>query len=105
MHWCDRNNYDFDEALDATRATSTSNYALIVPDRRGDSSVPIQSATYDASNHTVTLTAAQALALEKADAVVVCGGLGPTQDDVTRELLLERGELLLRLRERVVDLG
>lgn len=28
-------------------------------------------------------------ALDRADAVVVCGGLGPTQDDITREALAE----------------
>ena len=28
-------------------------------------------------------------ALERADAVVVCGGLGPTQDDITRESIAE----------------
>jgi nicotinamide-nucleotide amidase len=29
------------------------------------------------------------LALGRADAVVVCGGLGPTQDDITREVIAE----------------
>ena len=29
------------------------------------------------------------LALERSDAVVVCGGLGPTQDDITREAIAE----------------
>ena len=29
------------------------------------------------------------LALERSDAVIVCGGLGPTQDDITRDALAE----------------
>ena len=29
------------------------------------------------------------LALDRADAVVVCGGLGPTQDDITRDVIAE----------------
>ena len=28
-------------------------------------------------------------ALERADAVIVCGGLGPTQDDITRDVIAE----------------
>src|SRR6266545_6236399 len=29
------------------------------------------------------------LAVERADAVIVCGGLGPTQDDITREAIAQ----------------
>src|SRR5690242_21907783 len=29
------------------------------------------------------------LALERSDAVIICGGLGPTQDDITRDALAE----------------
>ncbi len=29
------------------------------------------------------------LALSRADAVIVCGGLGPTQDDITRDVIAD----------------
>jgi nicotinamide-nucleotide amidase len=36
-------------------------------------------------------------ALERADAVIVCGGLGPTQDDITRDVIAEvMGVALIR---------
>ncbi len=35
------------------------------------------------------IRSAIASALERADAVVVCGGLGPTQDDITRDMIAE----------------
>src|SRR3954470_5175286 len=40
--------------------------------------------------------------LEKADAVVVCGGLGPTQDDVTREAIAAVMGVELERREELV---
>jgi len=43
------------------------------------------------------------LALDRADAVVVCGGLGPTQDDVTREVLAEVMGVELALDEVIAD--
>jgi nicotinamide-nucleotide amidase len=39
-------------------------------------------------NHARIVTALRA-ALERADAVIVCGGLGPTHDDLTRETIAE----------------
>jgi competence/damage-inducible protein CinA-like protein len=41
--------------------------------------------------------------LEEADAVVVCGGLGPTQDDVTREAIAELMGVELERREELVE--
>lgn len=40
-------------------------------------------------DNTDRIAAAVRGALERADAVIICGGLGPTQDDVTREALAQ----------------
>jgi nicotinamide-nucleotide amidase len=48
------------------------------------------------------------LALERSDAVILCGGLGPTQDDITREAIAEVMGVPLRrspeLVQRIQDL-
>jgi nicotinamide-nucleotide amidase len=48
------------------------------------------------------------LALERSDAVVVCGGLGPTQDDITRDVLADVMGVELELdpviEERIRDM-
>lgn len=43
------------------------------------------------------------LALERSDAVVVCGGLGPTQDDITREAIAAVMGVGLRRDEEVLS--
>src|SRR3954449_8138676 len=43
------------------------------------------------------------LALERSDAVIVCGGLGPTQDDITREAIAEVMGVALERDERLVE--
>jgi nicotinamide-nucleotide amidase len=42
--------------------------------------------------------------LERADAVIVCGGLGPTQDDLTRDAIAELMGAPLRRRDDLVEL-
>ena len=46
-------------------------------------------------NHARIVAALQA-ALDRADAVICCGGLGPTQDDITREAIAEVMGVALR---------
>jgi nicotinamide-nucleotide amidase len=41
--------------------------------------------------------------LARSDALVICGGLGPTQDDITREAIAEVMGVELRLDEEVAD--
>jgi len=43
------------------------------------------------------------LALDRSDAVIVCGGLGPTQDDITREVLASVMSVELVLDERIAE--
>ncbi|MGH2718059.1 MAG: CinA family nicotinamide mononucleotide deamidase-related protein [Actinomycetota bacterium] len=59
------------------------------------------------------LTAVLRLALSRAEVVVICGGLGPTHDDLTREgiaaatgrALERRSELVAALEERFARMG
>jgi nicotinamide-nucleotide amidase len=53
-------------------------------------------------NHARIVSAIR-LALERSDAVICCGGLGPTQDDITREAIAEVMGVSLVRREELVD--
>jgi nicotinamide-nucleotide amidase len=50
------------------------------------------------------VVAAIRLALEDADAVIICGGLGPTHDDLTREALAEIMGVPLEHNEHIAEL-
>jgi len=43
-------------------------------------------------------------ALARSDGIIVCGGLGPTQDDITREAIAEVMNVELERDQRIVDL-
>ena len=43
------------------------------------------------------------LALERSDAVICCGGLGPTQDDITREAIAEVMGVKLKRNAEIAD--
>ena len=49
------------------------------------------------------MVAAIRIALSRSDAVIVCGGLGPTQDDITREAIAEVMNVGLERDEAVVE--
>jgi nicotinamide-nucleotide amidase len=49
------------------------------------------------------IVASMRLALERSDAVIVCGGLGPTQDDITRQAIAEVMGVELVRDEAVVE--
>lgn len=49
------------------------------------------------------MRAAFADALERSDAVIVTGGLGPTQDDITREVIADIMGVELERRQDIVD--
>lgn len=49
------------------------------------------------------IVATMRLALERSDAVIVCGGLGPTQDDITRQAIAEVMGVELVRDEAVVE--
>ena len=74
----------FDEALDPATAGSAANYTLFIPNRngRGETAVPIQSATFDPSNNTVTVATARTLPLNTFIRVVVNGASSSGVSDI-----------------------
>ncbi|MDQ1404178.1 MAG: nicotinamide-nucleotide amidase, partial [Actinomycetota bacterium] len=52
----------------------------------------------------VRMVQAIRIALSRSDAVIVCGGLGPTQDDITREAIAEVMNVPLQRDEAIVDM-
>ena len=53
-------------------------------------------------NHARIVSALQ-IGLERSDAVICCGGLGPTQDDITREAIAEVMGVRLVRHDEIVD--
>ena len=64
----------FNEALDPARASNPANYTLLAPNKRGGGTSPVAfQTTYNATDHSVTLTASRALPLNTFFTVVVNG--------------------------------
>jgi nicotinamide-nucleotide amidase len=59
-----------------------------IGDRLAAAGIPCYYQTKVGDNH-ARIVAALRAALERAGAVICCGGLGPTQDDITREAIAE----------------
>lgn len=49
------------------------------------------------------IVSALRIALDRSDAVIVCGGLGPTSDDISREAIAEVMGVALRRDEAMVE--
>jgi nicotinamide-nucleotide amidase len=54
-------------------------------------------------DNVLRMTAVLHAALERSDAVIVCGGLGPTQDDLTREAIAQVMGVPMRRDEALVE--
>ena len=83
-----------------------------IGERLAAAGIPCYQQTKVGDNHTRIVAALHA-ALERGSDVICCGGLGPTQDDITREAIAEvmgvslrrEPDLVARLNERFAGRG
>jgi nicotinamide-nucleotide amidase len=54
-------------------------------------------------DNSARIKSALQLALDRSDAVIVCGGLGPTQDDITRDVIADLMGVPLERNEALVE--